>query len=328
MQKLGETIIRDHGNGLVPHVMDAKSFIKDYIIICTFFGNDFLPTMSFLKVGTENVSRLMHAYKVCIEENAQIGRLVTDTFDINIAFLKNYISLLAKEEDDQWKKMFVHYADKKVFVPRYLENQGYKKKGQYEMDRYPLFYKDQNDTFMLDPSQKGWRMSYYHHYFGHSTFTKNANGQNAQHACQEYVQGLQFVCDYYWKQNPNLDWHYPYFYAPTLLDLSNFLTFYEKSQMHSGQNSKNVEYINRLSKYKYLQLLCVLPPQSMYLIPEEKWQRFMTDIRCGCAHFYPQRFKLTTLLKDFLWECNPIIPTIHLDYLYDQIQNCASLSDE
>ena len=59
-----------------------------------------------------------------------------------------------------------------------------------------------------------------------------------------------------------------------------------------------------------LQLLLVLPPQSIDLLPEDL-RPLMTDIQHGCVHFYPHKFKVMTYLKHKLWECSPMIP--HID---------------
>jgi len=313
IKKLATTIVTQHGHGIVSESLSARTFLNDYVMLCTFFGNDFLPTLSFLKVGTDNVTRLMSTYKECIDR--ELGTLLDAEFDLNIGFLRMFLSILAKDEDLEWNRMLKHYDEKKAFVPRYIEQQGFKKKKQYEMERFPLFHREWNDTFLINPAQKGWRMNYYYHYFGHSPDI----GRTVHHACQEYMKGLQFVCDYYWKQTPCLHWHYPYFYAPTLLDMCNFTAFFDKSEIEMS-SKHNTSFVDMLKNNKYLQLMCVLPPQSLHLIPEKKCRDLVEKIEYGCVHFYPERFRLSTFLKDFLWECNPIIPMIKINYVQKQLE--------
>jgi 5'-3' exonuclease len=52
------------------------------------------------------------------------------------------------------------------------------------------------------------------------------------------------------------------------------------------------------------QLLMVIPPSSMNLIPEKKYRSAMTDLSMGYVHNFPNAFKIVTYMKYMLHECS------------------------
>ena len=59
----------------------------------------------------------------------------------------------------------------------------------------------------------------------------------------------------------------------------------------------------------YFQLLYIMPPQSINLIPKQL--RYLVRNKKSPLHkYYPKTFKLDYTNKKLVWECDPILPSI------------------
>lgn len=75
--------------------------------------------------------------------------------------------------------------------------------------------------------------------------------------CAEYLRGVQWVMRYYTQGCPSWDWFYPFHYAPLLEDLANFTGVVD------------VKMVVGSPLHPILQLLAVLPRESVAALPEE-----------------------------------------------------------
>ena len=51
------------------------------------------------------------------------------------------------------------------------------------------------------------------------------------------------------------------------------------------------------------QLIMVLPPSSIDLLPDESSKKIMRDTSYGCGHLFPTQFDICTFMKYRLHEC-------------------------
>lgn len=102
-----------------------------------------------------------------------------------------------------------------------------------------------------------------------------------------YLYGLQFVYEYYFINLPSWQWYYPYYYAPLVSDLSLYLEYlastnFEFEKIEPGQPFE-----------PFKQLLCILPKESVELLPEP-FHEFIGDpksILRSPFDFYPDEFE-------------------------------------
>lgn len=113
---------------------------------------------------------------------------------------------------------------------------------------------------------------------------------------RRYVQGLQWVLEYYFRGCPSWGWFYPYHYAPTcsdLLDLSGLDISYELGTPF----------------LPFQQLMACLPPFSAGLLPEpHRW--LMTAPDSPLADFYPPEFAVDMNGKRNPWEGVALLPFV------------------
>jgi 5'-3' exoribonuclease 2 len=80
----------------------------------------------------------------------------------------------------------------------------------------------------------------------------------------------------------------------------------------------------------YMQLLCVLPQQSSYLLPPH-FRHLMTNPKSSLAHLYPIDFEQDYLNKHKYWMAIPALPSLEIDlvkYIYTKYQDGALTKEE
>lgn len=282
-------------------------YMNDYVFMCFLLGNDFLPSFPFLKLRNNALDILCTAYKKT--KNDLGGQLIVGgrTYTINFEFLKMLIELIAKHEDE-----YIIESTKEYNACKYNTNKrpvNHVDKFSLDLDNYPLM---NSMTGLINPiDDSKWRMSYYHHLFVDTSL------KDIKDICNNFVEGLVWNMNYYFNRDYSNTWYYKYPYPPSIYDLYNNI---------SVMNEKDLEYIKEKVRHNsqdlhveaQMQLLMVLPPQSLAILPE-KLKRVMTDFKLGCTHYYPSKFNIITYMKYHLWECVPMLPEIHIEHLYNTL---------
>lgn len=267
--------------------MHNMSFIRDYVVLCSLLGNDFLPSLTYMKIKHRGIDRLMCFYST-VKEELSTG-LTTDK-QVNFIFLAKIIELVAKTEDIEMNESIESHKKQRCRI----DNCKIK-----TINNYPVIHKD---YYNMDYN---WRKNYYH-----SLFHRNHSHTFIQSVCKDYVDGVNFVFDYY--INPkNIDhfWGYKYLYSPTAADLYSYLKL---SNHEKQQNNHNNYYDYTSTMTPTLQLLIVLPPSSIKNILPKYYQNLVTSVLSGCAQYYPISFKISTFLKTYIWECYPVLPNVNI----------------
>ena len=249
--------------------------IADYVMICTLLGNDFIPPLSYLSMRGNGVETLIEAYK-------QIDSKIINDERLDIQTLYKIFAVLAKTEDEGMTRSCDLYYTMKA-------------KSTKRLDCYPQYTKCK---YIIDPkNDSSWRESYYN----------NIVKTNTKTACIEYIRGLYWMYDYYFKRNASKFWYYPYLYSPTIMDLQHISKY------------RIDPYVCNDSLDPRLQLLLVLPPQSIEIIRSKEEKELITNMDYGFVHCFPIDFQVSTFLKTYLWECSPILPDMNVQQLGNRL---------
>jgi 5'-3' exonuclease len=273
-----------------------ESFIKDYVVVCSLLGNDFVPPLSFLKIKNNAIDYLLDCYNKTLELLRE--PLVTKTNELNHMFLGHMLGVMANQEDHHMNEAIQAYKTRRVFAN--------KRGPAFELDNYPVLYKFDKE---IDASKPGWRIQYYEHLF------YDHNPEFIAHVCRNYLEGFSWILRYYLQYDAPVEWHYRYSYSPTILDLSNHIGDLGDSIVHDMRIEFSDEEFRNMMGNGELQLLSVLPPQSSHLLSKDL-QSIMNDVDKGCVHMYPTKFRISTFLKYYLWECSASLPDIEIANLY------------
>ncbi|CAN0916898.1 5'-3' exoribonuclease 3 [Linum grandiflorum] len=291
---------------------DLERAIDDFVFICSFAGNDFLPHMPTLEIREGALDLLMTVYK---EHFKSFGGYLVDmqrVQDPKNGFIKlkrveKFILEVGKFEDQIFKKRSdlkdrmlekiaasfsasVDEDDVSDFGPTSngsaLTAQDQVMKNTMELKeklrdtirkKSDLFRNGGLGTDKVKLGSDGWRKRYYEEKFSSETTTKDV--------VQKYTEGLLWVLQYYYSGVPSWKWYYPYHYGPFASDLKGLAQV--KVNFQKGSPFKPFE-----------QLMAVLPPRSCHALPKP-YQRLMTDVKSNIIDFYPTDFVIDMHGKRF-----------------------------
>jgi 5'-3' exoribonuclease 2 len=268
--------------------------ISDYVFICFFLGNDFLPHILSLDLRHQGLDIIMDIY---IYIYNLLGEPFTQNRTINTQFLKLFIKKLSEIENKT-------VTD--IFTKRGKQNKYFKIRADTEYDRKlellnnkPILDMEKEFTITRENHRSSsWRNRYNYHCL------KADTQHEIDTICHNYLEGIHWTHDYYFKTCPSWLWKYDHLYAPTLYDLNRYMESHDI--MFNFKKDKPVK--------PEIQLLCILPKNSINLLPK-KYQKYMVDINCGLLHLYPEKYELSYYFKRYYWECVPILPPITKDLI-------------
>jgi 5'-3' exonuclease len=206
--------------------------VIDYVFMCFFLGNDFLPKFPALQIRTHGITILLDTYREHIGKfNAR--RLVSHrSMDggyvkgvvMNWGWISLFIQKLALIEhptilieDEMREKMEAS-----------LRRGGDGKRGGVppldDPENTPILYREVERY--VNPREPGWEWRYYNALFNHNR-GGSGGGDGTPHSqkgwCIEYLGGLEWTMRYYTGECPDWRWVYPHEYAPLLQDLQMFV---------------------------------------------------------------------------------------------------------
>ena len=314
-----ETMIKEYKKKLVGDFkieINNNNLINDFIFLCYLLGNDFLPHLPSLNIHKDGIEYLITSYIEVftdMQTNEKIYLLdIKEKIKINTDFLQKIIEKLAEKEEGILRE---HFAEGR----RRMNN---KSGDEYEKEMFKI----ENLQFkIIDPIQLGsdnpieWRKRYYKHYFGCDS------EESIENFCKLFVRnyliGIKWVTIYYFDKCPSWDWYFPYEHPPFISDILKYMNEVKlnKITFSEGKPLK-----------PFLQLLCVLPQQSNYLLPT-CLKKIMTNGNSSLAHLYPTDFEQDYLHKTKYWMSIPLLPPLEIEfvkYIYNKYQNELTKDDQ
>ena len=281
--------------------MDSRALINDFIFICYFLGNDFLPHIPSIDIVTGGLDQILNMYAEIYLTNGKkhIINLVKDEESGRISRVE--ISSLAGQLVGKLAELESDYF--KTTLPKHLNR--IEKRRIFESD--PLARELKELEFMKrfrvdDPVKLGvgkdeeWKHRYYSHHF---KLVRNQS-QLVTGVCRSYTEGLVWVANYYFVGCPDWRWQYQFTHAPFISDLYAFL---------NKNSPSDITFSNRRPMAPCNQLLAVVPPVRRHVLPKT-YQKLITDIESPILDYYPESITLDMLYKDRFWLCVPLLSVI------------------
>ena len=128
---------------------------------------------------------------------------------------------------------------------------------------------------------------------------------------KKYIEGIQFVLLYYYEGCPSWSWFYPYYYAPMISDVYEYLKF--MNQMNMG----HFEFQLGTPFPAFKQLLLIMPQGSIDLLPTE-YGHLITNVDSILRNpidYYPTEFEIDPNDAYFESEFIAILPFLEDDLL-------------
>lgn len=248
--------------------LKTSSAVTDFIFLCFMVGNDFLPQIPGIEILNNGIELLLQVYQ---ETCLPFGLVNNDTFIIRHQTLLQFFDKLKVMEVDALKR-------------KYLVRKRYKHDELLEKHFRVVDHSEQVENSSRSKIVECDFTQYKRDYYD----TKLSIDDSSK-VCEEYIKGLQWVILYYCKGVPNWTWSFPYNYGPFVDDLANCRDY------------TYTPFIYTEPLQPYEQLLGVLPPQSVHLLPKTL-QHLMVDETSPMIEYYPKEIEIDVSGKRADWE--------------------------
>ena len=276
----------NQGAELTNEVMNNK--IYDYILLCFFLGNDFMPHFPALNIRTNGIQILNETYASIFTGTEEF--LVLDQ-TIQWKNVRRFIGTLAESEENY---IVGEYTSRHKHEKRHVKSNTPDEKMD-KLNRLPTIERD--EEHYINPTRPGWQERYYERLF-HMEITDERRKQ----ICFNYMEALEWTMKYYTSGCVDWRWKYNYNYAPLLHDLVKYIPYFQTS-FFTKQNDRVVS--------PYTQLSYVLPRSSLDLLPDQ----IHTKLLAIHPEWYNEDINLCWCFCKYFWESHMILPNIDIDEL-------------
>jgi 5'-3' exoribonuclease 1 len=274
--------------------------VYDYIFICFFLGNDFLPHFPALNIRTGGIDKMLNAYKATIK----IDEFLTDGKTINWSNVRKLVTFLAKLEEQYI------IAEHKARDRGENNTRHYSKNAN--IDRRP--YSSQEDEFKkfetcptaerdlekyINPFRPSWQQRYYRGLLG---IKSDTTGLLTKDIAVNYLQGLEWTMKYYTTGCADWRWQYKYSYPPLLQDLIKYVPVFPTEFVLEKPFNPVTEIV---------QLCYVLPKNSLNLLPKNLGQALLINYKS----WYKSDCDFIWAYCRYFWEAHVVMNEIDIGEL-------------
>uniref|UniRef100_A0A803TV83 5'-3' exoribonuclease n=1 Tax=Anolis carolinensis TaxID=28377 RepID=A0A803TV83_ANOCA len=314
---LKEYLERELTMASLPFTFDVERSIDDWVFMCFFVGNDFLPHLPSLEIREGAIDRLVNIYKNVVHKT---GGYLTENGYVNLQRVQMIMLAVGEVEDSIFKKRKDDEVNSTfVFLCLFLYNAitlitmdfiGYfitpsaSPNTSFTSDGTPspaggIKRKAEDSDSEPEPEdnvrlwEAGWKQRYYK-----NKFDVDVNDKKFRHkVVQSYVEGLCWVLRYYYQGCASWKWYYPFHYAPFASDFEGIADMF--SDFEKGTKPfKPLE-----------QLMGVFPAASGNFLPVT-WRKLMTDPESSIIDFYPEDFAIDLNGKKYAWQGVALLPFV------------------
>jgi len=288
--QLTNAIIRYMNNDRELTTQQQHNKIYDYIFICFFLGNDFLPHFPALNIRTGGVDKMVNAYKATIGET---NENLTDGKKIYWGNVRKLVEWLSKLEEEY--VITEHLSRNKKERYKMSENTPEEKFKKFES--IPLY--DREMEKYINPVKPYWQNRYYKGLFN---ITTDESHQQKKDICINYLEGLEWTMKYYTSDCPNWRWRYKYNYPPLLQDLLLYIPLFETEFVPTIESKPVSELV---------QLCYVLPRSCLHLLPLKLYYGLIQKY----DHWYKGNCEFVWAYCRYFWEAHVEMNEIDIDEL-------------
>ena len=271
--------------------------LYDYIFMCFFLGNDFLPHFPSLNIRTTGIDTLLTSYRNLIGKYSD-RRFISNDKEINWKWVSLFIKELAKTEHE---RILGEYELREKWGKRkWLADNDDNR--DFTVQSVPVIYRAEENY--IAPKERSWERRYYNTLFQPDI--------NVESVCINYLEGLEWVFKYYTVDCPHWKWRYQYHYPPLLIDLTKFVP--NDSYDFITNDSTNSPFSENV------QLAYVLPPANHGLL----LSNVKRDLDTLYSQYSVTEFSFQWAFCRYFWEAHAILPEVSIDVLHEWDQKWAT----
>ena len=264
-----------------------KDCVLDYIFLCFFLGNDFMPHFPALNIRTNGIEILLETY-----HNLFTNETIISNGKIKWKNLKKFVEELAKNEIAYCE----HETRLKDKSEKRFQNRKFKSKEE-ELTMMPLY--DRKVEKFINIGEDGWQERYYK-----ELFSIDITDQRKKQICINYLEGLEWNLKYYTEDCPDWQWCYKYKYPPLLEDLCKYIPYFDNEFIENKAEMP----VNPL-----VQLAYVLPRNSLHLLPDNIYEKLILEH----PDWYRLDYNILWAYCKYFWEGHIVLPHIDINKLTD-----------
>lgn len=293
--ELARIITLDMNNGQELTSEQQKNRIYDYILLCFFLGNDFMPHFPSVNIRTGGVDKMLNAYKATIGGTSEN---LTDGKKIIWKNVRKLVEYLAKVEEE-FIKTETKSRDKraKFMLPDNTPEEKYKK-----FESIPTY--ERSLEKYINPFNPDWQTRYYK-----TLFNIEIDEVRRKQICVNYLEGLEWTMKYYTTGCPDWRWSYHYNYPPLFCDLIQYIPFFDTEFIEQKAANPVTELV---------QLCYVLPKQSLTFLPDGLYNKLLKEH----GEWYNTDCDYAWAYCRYFWEAHVNLPHIDIDELEEFVQKC------
>jgi 5'-3' exonuclease len=262
----------------------VKNKIYDYIFLCFFLGNDFLPHFPAANIRTGGVDKMLNAYRATMGEKDNL----TDGKNIQWNNVRKIVQWLSNAEEQ-----FIIAEHKQRDLRERREPPQTSPEEKYKRFELTPIYERDIEKY-INPFKPFWQKRYYRTLFG---IKSDTSGEHIKDICINYLQGLEWTMKYYTSGCPDWRWRYKYSYPPLFQDLIQHVPVFSTTFVEN----KSFHPVSEL-----VQLCYVLPKHSLHLLPEPlhnlliskygKWYRDNCEFSWAyCQYFWESHVEMADI---------------------------------
>jgi len=264
--------------------------VYDYIFLCFFLGNDFLPHFPALNIRTGGVDKILNAYKATIGGTKDV---LTDGVVIYWKNVRKLVTFLANQEEEFiLAEMKLRSRRERNHYPTDTPEQKYVK-----FDAIPTY--DRELEKYINPFKSHWQERYYK-----ALFDVDIDEMRRKQICINYLEGLEWTMKYYTEGCADWRWCYKYSYPPLLTDLLQYIPYFETTFVKNMPENPVTQLV---------QLCYVLPRTSLQFLPEGLYKKLMQDH----SDWYGVDYEFIWAFCKYFWESHVQLPEIDIGELED-----------
>ena len=262
--------------------------VYDYIFMCFFLGNDFMPHFPAFNIRTHGIQILTDTYRNVIGKYPERSFINITTGKILWKWVHLFIDSLGKQEHEHLlaEMNARDKNNKRQWTSNTPEEQ------EQLLHHLPVIYR--GDEKYISPNDAGWKNRYYRVLLG-----IDPTEENIRNVCRNYLEGLEWVLYYYTNKCMDWRWSYKYDYPPLMSDLSKYVLL----------DGPEIGWNERVAFSENTQLAYVLPRAKLDLC---KHSAFLLD---KYSHWYPIKYNFQWAFCRYFWEAHPLLPDIPIEEL-------------
>lgn len=296
--------------------MDEDRVIIDYAFCVSLTGNDFVVPLDYFQTRKRGaLDQILDAY-VSILRRRKSHLVIPEAgkTKINMPFFIEMCDIFSRTELDEFQKIQrMRNRDKKTSGLKEQEKGRYsdmtdeeKKKAIFiHMNLYrpihPLYREYVAEFNKINFYDSNWKEQYYRFHLGIDSYEVS---RFIDLVCQNFMESLQFVMDYYMFGCPNYFWYGKFEVAPLMSDLVKFLRGL-KPEHNFGS------YSDKAPPTALEQMAIIMPPEMSKYLPKELG-KLMTEVKSPIIDQYPIDFKLNVFSFDKLEYARVKLPPLAL----------------